>query len=30
VKIVLDPKQSTDLHQSLRAGMSAFVTIRLR
>jgi membrane fusion protein, multidrug efflux system len=30
VKIVLDPKHSTDAHQSLRAGMSAFVTIRLR
>jgi membrane fusion protein (multidrug efflux system) len=30
VKIVLDPRQSTELHHSLRAGMSAFVTIRLR
>jgi membrane fusion protein (multidrug efflux system) len=30
VKIVLDPQQSTDAHHSLRAGMSAFVTIRLR
>ena len=30
VKIVLDPKQSSDAHHSLRAGMSAFVTIRLR
>lgn len=30
VKIVLEPRQSKELHQSLRAGMSAFVTIRLR
>jgi membrane fusion protein (multidrug efflux system) len=30
VKIVLDPRESSDAHQSLRAGMSAFVTIRLR
>lgn len=30
VKIVLEPRQSTDAHQSLRAGMSAFVTIRLK
>jgi membrane fusion protein (multidrug efflux system) len=30
VKIVLDPRQSTELHHPLRAGMSAFVTIRLR
>ena len=30
VKIVLDPQQSGDVHHSLRAGMSAFVTIRLR
>ena len=29
VKIVLDPHRSTDVH-ALRAGMSAFVTIRLR
>jgi membrane fusion protein (multidrug efflux system) len=30
VKIVLDPSQTTDVHHSLRTGMSAFVTIRLR
>lgn len=30
VKIVLEPRQSTEAHQSLRAGMSAFVTIRVR
>jgi membrane fusion protein (multidrug efflux system) len=30
VKIVLEPRQPTELHHSLRAGMSAFVTIRLR
>jgi membrane fusion protein (multidrug efflux system) len=31
VKIVLDPRETTDgHHHSLRAGMSAFVTIRLR
>jgi membrane fusion protein (multidrug efflux system) len=31
VKIVLDPRQAADgYHHSLRAGMSAFVTIRLR
>ena len=30
VKIVLDARQSGDAHHSLRAGMSAFVTIRLR
>src|SRR5262249_61028203 len=29
VKIILEPRQSADGH-SLRAGMSAFVTIRLR
>jgi membrane fusion protein (multidrug efflux system) len=30
VKIVLDPQEAADAHHSLRAGMSAFVTIRLR
>jgi membrane fusion protein (multidrug efflux system) len=30
VKIVLDPRQPAGAHHSLRAGMSAFVTIRLR
>jgi membrane fusion protein, multidrug efflux system len=30
VKIVLDPQQSAEAHHPLRAGMSAFVTIRLR
>ena len=30
VKIVLDPQQTTDASHSPRAGMSAFVTIRLR
>ena len=30
VKIVLDPREATGAHHSLRAGMSAFVTIRLR
>jgi membrane fusion protein (multidrug efflux system) len=30
VKIVLDPHQAAEAHHRLRAGMSAFVTIRLR
>ena len=30
VKIVFDPREATDAHHSLRAGMSVFVTIRLR
>ena len=30
VKVVLDPRQGGEGHHSLRAGMSAFVTIRLR
>ncbi|HMH54540.1 MAG TPA: HlyD family secretion protein [Candidatus Acidoferrum sp.] len=30
VKIVLEPQATSDVHHSLRAGMSAFVTIRLR